>query len=111
MNSIIQDLLGKFSNIYTLQDHGEVFQSVPDMLQAIGGVEFYNLTQLSVQEYLQEKGLSELLIDELVTAVMRINYGQSTEMNAFAGKVYYCKNYCKVDSQSLKPSTVSSDFS
>ena len=85
MDSLITDLLKKFSNIYTLQDTGKVFTSVPEMLKAMGGEEFYKMTQMSTKKYLEEKGLSKLLIDELVTAAMKMNYGQSAELNAFAG--------------------------
>ena len=89
MQGVVNDLMRKFSNIYKLQEQGEMFETVPDMLRSMGGEQFYDLTQISTRKYLKEKGLSQQLIDELVTAVMRINYGQSTELNAFAGKVYF----------------------
>lgn len=105
MERATKSLLNKFGNIYSLQDQGEAFNSVPDMLQAMGGSdEFYRLTQISVRKYLLEQGLSELLIDELVTAVMRINYGQSTEVNALTGvlvKHRYCLLHFFVLSQFL----------
>ncbi|XP_028399919.1 prenylcysteine oxidase-like [Dendronephthya gigantea] len=88
MDQVTKSLLNKFANIYTLQDKGESFHSVPDLLQAMSGnEEFYRLTKITARKYLLEQGLSELLIDELVTAIMRINYGQSTEVNAFTGMV------------------------
>ena len=89
MQGVVTDLMRKFSNIYKLQEQGEMFETVPDMLRSMGGEQFYNLTQISTRKYLKEEGLSQQLIDELVTAVMRINYGQSTELNAFTGKVYF----------------------
>ena len=87
MEQATKNLLKKFEKIYTLQGNGEAFQSVPDLLNAMsGGSEFYRLTQITAREYLSEQGLSELLIDELVTAITRINYGQSPEVNAFTGR-------------------------
>ena len=86
MQQATNSLLKKFENVYTLQKNGVVFKSVPDLLHAMSGNdEFYRLTQMTAQKYLTEQGLSELLIDELVTAVTRINYGQSPEVNAFTG--------------------------
>ena len=88
MQGIVKDLMRKFSNIYKLQEQGEMFETVPDMLRSMGGEQFYNLTQISTRKYFKGKGLSQQLIDELVTTATRIIYGQSTELNAFAGKVY-----------------------
>ena len=88
MEQATKHLLKQFNNIYTLQENGKVYESVQKLLQAMSaGDEFYRLTQISAREYLLEQGLSELLIDELVTAITRINYGQSTEVNAFTGRI------------------------
>ena len=87
MEQATKNLLKKFGNVYKLQENGEAFQSVPALLKAISGSEeFYSMTQITAREYMLEQGLSKLLIDELVTAITRINYGQSTEVNAFTGK-------------------------
>lgn len=86
MSWATDDLLHKFKNIYSIQGNNNAFQTVEDLLQSITGDNtFYRLTQITLREYLVEQGLSKDLIDELITAVTRINYGQSTEINALAG--------------------------
>ena len=55
------------------------------MLRAMGGDEFVTYTQKTSSEVLLEKGVSKLLVDELVTAVARCNYGQDANINAFTG--------------------------
>lgn len=86
MDKFITNMLKNFSNIYKLQENGEAFNSVPEMLKAMGGEEFYGYTQQTARQTLEKIGLKPLLIDELVTAVMRINYGQDVTLNGFAGK-------------------------
>lgn len=85
MDKFITNMLKNFSNIYQLQKNQEAFQSVPEMLNAMGGKEFYNYTQQTTRQTLEKIGLKPRLIDELVTAVMRINYGQDVTLNGFAG--------------------------
>ena len=51
----------------------------------MGGEDFYECTQKTTRQTLEEIGLKSRLIDELVTAVMRVNYGQDVTLNGFAG--------------------------
>lgn len=51
----------------------------------MGGEDFYEYTQKTTTQTLEEIGLKSRLIDELVTAVMRVNYGQDVTLNGFAG--------------------------
>ena len=44
-------------------------------------------TQQTTRQILENIGLNQLLIDEIVTVVMRINYGQDVTLNGFAGKL------------------------
>ena len=55
------------------------------MLKAMGGNEMYEYTQQTTRQTLEKIGLRPTLIDELVTVVMRINYGQDVTLNGFAG--------------------------
>lgn len=87
MDKFITNMLKNFSNIYKLQQNQEAFESVPEMLKAMGGEEFYEYTQKTTRQTLEEIGLKSRLIDELVTAVMRVNYGQDVTLNGFAGSV------------------------
>ena len=89
MDSWVKGLLNEFSTIYDIQKKGKAFATVPELLRAMGGDTVYGYTQHSIQEALQKIGVKDRLIDELVTAVMRVNYGQDVTMNAFAGKFIY----------------------
>ena len=82
-------MLKNFSSIYKLQEDQQAFNSVPDMLKAMGGSEMYEYTQMTTRQTLEKIGLKPVLIDELVTAVMRINYGQDVTLNGFAGWQFY----------------------
>ena len=55
------------------------------MLKAMGGNEMYEYTQQTTRQTLEKIGLNPTLIDELVTVVMRIYYGQDVTLNGFAG--------------------------
>ncbi|KAH0922980.1 hypothetical protein HID58_022998 [Brassica napus] len=61
-----------------------VFDSVEGMLKWSG---LYNLTKVTLQEKLSEAQLSPLLVNELVTVITRINYGQSVLISGLAGAV------------------------
>ena len=87
MNNFITEMLTNFSNIYDLQEKEQAFNTVPEMLQDLGGEKFYEYTQQTTRQTLENIGLNQLLIDELVTVVMRINYGQDVTLNGFAGKL------------------------
>uniref|UniRef100_UPI00398EA3A6 prenylcysteine oxidase-like n=1 Tax=Pristiophorus japonicus TaxID=55135 RepID=UPI00398EA3A6 len=83
----VEEILEKFMRIYKYQAHGYAFSTVEEMLQSLGGERFINMTRRSVAETLQELGVSQRFIDEIVTAVMRTNYGQSATIPAFVGAV------------------------
>lgn len=86
VDGFVTKMLENFSKIYTLQKEGQAFDTVPQMLHAMGGEEMYSYTQEDLRQALEKLGVKPLLINELVTAVMRINYGQDVTLNAFAGK-------------------------
>ena len=88
MNSSVSALLKKFDSIYSIQAGGTSFANVEDMLTAMGGEDMCHLTQVSANDYmLNMKQWNERLVKELVTSVVRINYGQGTTLNAFAAYV------------------------
>ncbi|XP_051126941.1 farnesylcysteine lyase isoform X3 [Andrographis paniculata] len=84
MNSFVEETVNKFLRYY--QDFGSrpVFETVDRMLK---WAELYNLTTMTLGEKLVEVGLSRLLIEELVTVITRINYGQSMNISGLAGAV------------------------
>lgn len=89
LNFLVKSTERKFSNIYKLQSKGQAFQSVPEMLRAMGGEEMVQLTQVSSRKHLVEHlGYSERLVDELVTIAVRNCYGQNvTSVNAFTALI------------------------
>ncbi|GAB4855703.1 hypothetical protein Ancab_024346 [Ancistrocladus abbreviatus] len=84
MESYVEGIVDKFLKFYETFDSRPVFETVEKMLQWSG---LYNLTTRTLQEELIEAGLSPLLIQELVTFITRINYGQSVSMSGLAGAV------------------------
>ena len=88
VNNFITKMSTNFTNIYDLQEKEQAFNTVPEMLRALGGEKFYEYTQQTTRQALENIGLNQLLIDELVTVVIRINYGQDVTLNGFASMFF-----------------------
>ncbi|KAK6150829.1 hypothetical protein DH2020_015761 [Rehmannia glutinosa] len=84
MSSFVEAMLSKFLRYYEDFEARPVFESVEEMLKWAG---LYNLTTRTLGEELVGVGLSPLLIQELVTVITRINYGQSVNISGLAGAV------------------------
>ncbi len=81
----LSTMLRKFNRIYDVQAEGRSFNTVPEMLKAMGGQDMLKLTQVSADDYLsRELGWSEKMVKELVTGALFTIYGQNTKVNAFA---------------------------
>eukprot|EP00053_Salpingoeca_punica_P006371 m.60403 g.60403 ORF g.60403 m.60403 type:complete len:516 (+) comp13660_c0_seq1:243-1790(+) len=80
--SLIEGVLKQFLTIYDKQRANESFADVKGLLDGMG---LYNLSQQSLHSYLSR--LAPELVDEFAAAVSRVNYGQDTGINAFAGAV------------------------
>ena len=76
-------MLKRFVTIYDLQASGRAFTTVPDMLRAMGGDDFVDLTQATSHEYYTAKGWSDRFIDELMTSAIHDNYDQTLKVDAF----------------------------
>ncbi|XP_078589109.1 prenylcysteine oxidase 1-like [Branchiostoma floridae x Branchiostoma japonicum] len=87
LNSLIGRTLTSFENIYTLQDAGNAYSSVEELLFAMGGAKFVNMTQTTTAEGLKEEGFSPRFINELAMAANRENYGQTVDVPFFVGAV------------------------
>lgn len=81
----INNLLDHFSNIYTFLEEGRSVTSLPAMFQIMSPVSRKNrgndvpmsdLSQISLLDELRKQNFPENLIQELVTAAVRCNYGQ-----------------------------------
>ncbi|GAB2277293.1 hypothetical protein Dimus_012001 [Dionaea muscipula] len=84
METFVESMLEKFMKYYESVESRPVFETVEEMLGWSG---LCNLTSLSLEDELLDAGLSPLLINELVTVITRINYGQSVKMSGLAGAV------------------------
>ncbi|KAF5727608.1 hypothetical protein HS088_TW22G01304 [Tripterygium wilfordii] len=84
MESFVEGMVDKFLKYYESTESRPVFETVEGMLKWAG---LYNLTTQPLREQLVDAGLNPLLIEELVTVITRINYGQSVFISGLAGAV------------------------
>ncbi|KAM6221157.1 prenylcysteine oxidase 1 [Rhynchocyon petersi] len=83
----VEDVLDKFMRIYRYQAHDYAFSSVEKLLHALGGDDFVGMLNRTLLETLEKAGFSEKFLNEIVTPIMRINYGQNMDINGFVGAV------------------------
>lgn len=84
MESFTESAVDKFLKYYESFETRPVFETVDEMLKWAG---LFNLTARSLEEELIDARLSPLLMQELVTIITRINYGQSLSISGLAGAV------------------------
>ncbi|XP_073478102.1 prenylcysteine oxidase 1-like [Aquarana catesbeiana] len=84
-----EDLLDKFMRIYRYQTFDYSFSTTESLLHAMAGDDFVSKLNMSIGEEMQKYGFTQRFIDEMVVPVMRFNYGQGVEMNAFVGAISY----------------------
>lgn len=84
MNNFVDNTVNNFLKYYEDFESRPVFETVEEMLKWSG---LYNLTRRTLQEELLGVRMSPRLIEELVTVITRINYGQSVSISGFAGAV------------------------
>ncbi|XVE83386.1 hypothetical protein DITRI_Ditri16bG0085000 [Diplodiscus trichospermus] len=84
MNSFVERTVDSFLKYYESPDTRPMFETVDEMLKWAG---LYNLTTRTLHDELIDIKLSPLLIEELVTVITRINYGQSVYISGLAGAV------------------------
>ncbi|KAL8130551.1 hypothetical protein V2J09_019706 [Rumex salicifolius] len=84
MDTFVENTVNNFLKYYESHDSRPVFGTVEEMLKWSG---LYNLTGRTLEEELLEARLSPLLIEEFVTVITRINYGQSVKMSGLGGAV------------------------
>lgn len=84
MNNLVKDFVKKFTHIYEIQDQGKAFHTPEELYETVG---VYNLTQQTLAHFLESNGIKPALINEFATAINRVNYGQNSTLNGFAGLV------------------------
>uniref|UniRef100_A0A8C5MKL2 Prenylcysteine oxidase 1 like n=1 Tax=Leptobrachium leishanense TaxID=445787 RepID=A0A8C5MKL2_9ANUR len=81
----VEEAMEKFMRIYKYQAHEYAFSSTEELLRSLGGEHFVNMTQKSVAESLLGIGVSQRFIDDVISAVVKANYGQSVAIPALVG--------------------------
>lgn len=73
-----------FCRIYQIQSKGEAFETIGALLQAINPkfVEYLNIT---TNLGFQEEGITSVVIDEIIMATIRANYGQNLNIHKMVG--------------------------
>ena len=88
LSRTIDSTLKEFCTIYDLQESGASFRTVPEMLQAMGGNKFVTMTQVTAEEhFVNNLRLSKKLVDEMICAALKVNYGQDNRVDAFTAMV------------------------
>ncbi|XP_030057758.1 prenylcysteine oxidase 1 [Microcaecilia unicolor] len=83
----VEDMMDKFMRIYRYQSFEYSFSTIESLLHALGGNDFTQKLNCTIDETMQKAGFSEKFISEIVTPAMRVNYGQSAKVNGFVGAV------------------------
>ena len=73
------------ARIYKHQDDGLAFTTPERLLESMDG-DLLEYLHYSLEEILAYEGFSQKLIDELVMAAMKCNYGQTPDAQAFVGE-------------------------
>ncbi|KAJ9558561.1 hypothetical protein OSB04_013175 [Centaurea solstitialis] len=84
MTSFVEVTVDSFLKYYESKESRPIFSTVEDMLKWAG---LYNLTTHTLEDELVGLKYSPLLIQELITVITRINYGQSVRISGLAGAV------------------------
>ncbi|CAF89368.1 unnamed protein product, partial [Tetraodon nigroviridis] len=87
MQMWVESVLDKFMRIYQYQQYGYSFSTVERLLHAMGGDEFPDLMNRTLEETMLAEGFSQTFLNDMVAPITRVNYGQSVRINAFVGAV------------------------
>jgi prenylcysteine oxidase/farnesylcysteine lyase len=96
LNYYITAMLDNFGRVYPYLERGNYVESVTDLLKIMAPqsrkepdeMAMLDLTTISLEDELLRQSLPQQLIDELVMAAVRTNYGQSPfGVHAFVGSV------------------------
>ncbi|NWH69321.1 PCYOX oxidase, partial [Piaya cayana] len=87
MYTWVEDLLDKFMRVYRFQAHDYAFSSNERLFHALGGDDYVQLLNQTIDEAMQRAGFSHKFINEMVCPAIRVDYGQGLKINAFVGAV------------------------
>lgn len=87
MNMWVEDILDKFMRIYRYQTHDYTFSTYERLFHALGGNDFIQMFNQTIDEAMQKASFSQKFINEMVCPAMRVDYGQGVNINGFVGAV------------------------
>lgn len=87
MHMWVEGVLDKFMRIYQYQQFGYSFSSVEKLLHAMGGDDFLSLVNHTLEEAMLAEGFSQIFLNDIVTPITRVNYGQTVRLHGFVGAV------------------------
>ena len=79
-----KDMAAKWDGIYAIQESGQTFQTVNELLDA---VQERQAAETSLGSYLSSLGVNDRMAKDIVEPITHNMYNQGLEMNAFAGLV------------------------
>lgn len=89
MDSMVQKTLTHWMKLYQYLHEGRAYSSMQEMMTAVG---LAHMLDTDVRSLLMDRaGVPAEVVDELVTPVHRVNYGQASErLNGLAGMISLC---------------------
>eukprot|EP01119_Soliformovum_irregulare_P016353 TRINITY_DN4713_c0_g1_i1.p1 TRINITY_DN4713_c0_g1~~TRINITY_DN4713_c0_g1_i1.p1 ORF type:complete len:505 (-),score=164.82 TRINITY_DN4713_c0_g1_i1:23-1537(-) len=84
VDRISGEMKHRWMQVYDHLKNKRSFESVTEMYQTL---HLINMTTIPYKKYLLDQGVDELYVDEMVTILTRINYGQNTSMHALGGAI------------------------
>lgn len=85
LKSLTSTALSRFNNIYKMQENGIAFETPQELWRSLN---LHDYTSVSFNQLMSENlSKNALLTTELLSAINRVNYNQTNELNALAGLV------------------------
>ncbi|KAL4225246.1 Prenylcysteine oxidase 1 [Mactra antiquata] len=85
-NWVKDKILKPLSRLYEFQREGHAFSTVEDLMNAMDPA-LVEYSKKSIKTLLKEEGFSDQFIDEFVMGAMRVNYGQTNDIQGLVGAI------------------------
>uniref|UniRef100_A0A8B9TT23 Prenylcysteine oxidase 1 n=1 Tax=Anas platyrhynchos TaxID=8839 RepID=A0A8B9TT23_ANAPL len=83
----VEDILDKFMRIYRYQTYDYTFSSNERLFHALGGNDFTQMLNQTIDEAMQKASFSHKFINEMVCPTMRDNFGSANDRGFLVGAV------------------------
>lgn len=87
LDTFVETMLNEFDRLYEIQNRGESFETVEDLLGAASPNFLKYLNIDSENGFAKIAEINDVTINDLVRGSLRVNYGQSTNVHLFVGSV------------------------